>query len=235
MTDWIKREENEEKANELVEKLGLKNFDKRSISFLMERIDEWNEKVEKGEIKSQKKTFSEEKLVQADKWITERNERAAKFFEELGNPKRLEPMFDYIRKIVGISDLTFTINVGKKYIGFTSNDISDNFIIRNAWADFRIGNFNSGLSKEKYEDGVDKYDIKKEETDLSKPAKINYWWSIHYNYEHLDGGTNGARIADAWVDDKFNWTFRSEKELYEQRKAEREEMEQRWKELTKAV
>lgn len=234
MIDWKKREENEKKATELVERLGLKNFEKNSVSFLMERIDYWNERVEKGELDEQKKTFSEERLVQADKWITERDERAAKFFEELGNPKRLEPMFDYIRKLVGTSDLTFTIDAGKKYIGFTSNDISDNFIIRNAWAEFRIGSFNSGLSKEKYEDGVDKYDIKKE-TDLSKPAKIEYWWSIHYNYEHLDGGTNGARIADAWVDDKFNWAFRSEKDRYEQRKSEREEMDQRWKKLTKAV
>ena len=156
MINWKKREENEKKATELVERLGLKNFEKRSVSFLMERIDEWNEKVEKGEIKAQKKTFSEEKLVQADKWITERDERAAKFFEELGNPERLEPMFDYIRKLVGIPDLTFTIKTRENYIEFTSNDISDNFIIRNAWAEFRIGDFNSGLSKEKYEDGVDK-------------------------------------------------------------------------------
>jgi hypothetical protein len=235
MRDWEKDEAYEKKAKELADKYKLKHFDYWSLKYAMEKVDEWNEKVEKKEIDGPKKTFSMEKYVQAEKWIDERDERAAKFFEELKKPENLEPMFDYIRKLVGIPDLTFTVNVTKswrneEYIEFESNDLSDNFIIRNAWQSFKIGNFNSNLSKESYEDGLDRYDRKKE-TDLSKPAEIHYWWSIHYNYAHLDGGTNGADIADAWVDDKFNWTFRSERERYEQRKAEREEMERRWSEI----
>ena len=70
MVDWKKREEFEEKAKELVKKLGLKNFDDWSVSYQMEKIDEWNEKLAKGEVEGQKKTFSEKKLIQADEWNT---------------------------------------------------------------------------------------------------------------------------------------------------------------------
>lgn len=225
MINWEKRKQFEEKAKKLVEKLGLKNFDDYSVSYQMEKIDEWNEKLAKGEVKGQKKTFSEKKLIQADEWITERDERAAKFFEELKDPKKLEPMFDYIRKLIGMPDLKFTVEVNtyhnQDYIEFKSEDIHDNFLIRNAWEEFKVSNFNSNLFKQKYEDGFDRYDSK--ETDLSKPAKVQYWWSIHFSYRHWGGGTNGAEIASAWVDDKFNWTFKSEKERHEELEANREE------------
>lgn len=225
MFDWKKRELLEEKAKELVKKLGLKNFDYWSVAYQMEKIDEWNEKLAKGEVEGQKKVFSEKKLVQADKWITEREERAAKFFEKLKDPKSLEPLFDYIRKLIGMPDLKFTVEVNKyqnkNYIEFKSEDIHDNFLIRNAWEEFKVSNFNSGLSTQKYEDGLDKYGPK--ETDLTKPAEVHYWWSIHFSYRHWGGGTNGAEIADAWVDDKFKWTFKSEKERHEQLEADRAE------------
>ena len=134
-------------------------------------------------------------------------------------------MFDYIRKLIGMPDLKFTVEVNtyhnQDYIEFKSEDIHDNFLIRNAWEEFKVSNFNSNLYKQKYEDGLDRYDSK--ETDLSKPAKVQYWWSIHFSYRHWGGGTNGAEIASAWVDDKFNWTFKSEKERHEELEANREE------------
>lgn len=225
MIDWKRREQLEEEAKKLVKKLGLKNFDDWQVAYQMEKIEEWNAKLEKGEEEGQKKTFSEKKLVEADEWITERDERAAKFFEKLKDPKNLEPLFDYIRNLIGMPDLEFTVEVNnynnKDYIEFKSEDIHDHFLIRNAWAKFRVSNFNSGLYKQKYEDGLDRYNSK--ETDLTKLAEINHWWSIHFSYQHWGGGTNGAEIADAWVDDKFNWTFKSEKERHEQLEAERAE------------
>lgn len=236
MFDWEKREKLEEEAKKLVKKLGLKNFDYWSVAYQMEKIDEWNEKLAKGEVEGQKKVFSEKKLIQADEWITERDERAAKFFEELKKPENLEPLFDYIRNLIGMPDLKFTVEVNnyqnKDYIEFASEDIHDNFLIRNAWEEFKVSNFNSGLYTQKYDDGLDRYGSK--ETDITKLAEVHYWWSIHFSYRHWGGGTNGAEIADAWVDDKFNWTFKSKKERHEQLEAERKEMERRWEEAAKA-
>lgn len=231
MYDREKDEERKRKAQALIKKYDLKNFDDWHIAYVMEKTDEWNEKVEKGEVEGQKKTFSEKKLKAADEWITERDERAAKFFEELKNPEKLEPMFDYIRNLIGLPGLNFTVTVeehqGKKYIEFESADIHDNFLIRNAWSEFRVSNFGGSLSTEKYDDGLDRYNPR--ETDLSVPARVDYWWNIDFSYEHWGSGTNGAEIATAWVDDKFNWTFRSKREEAEKHEAERKEMEARWK------
>lgn len=230
MYDRKKDEERKEKAKALIKKYDLKNFDDWHLAYMMEKIDEWNEKVEKKEVEGQKKTFSEEKIVKADKWITERDERAEKFFEVLKDPKKLEPMFDYIRNLVGLSSLNFTVTVeehrGEKYIEFESADIHDNFLIRNAWKKFCIANFGGKLSYQKYEDGLDRYEPK--ETDLSVPARVGYWWNINFSYEHWGSGTNGAEIATVWVDDKFNWTFRSKREEAEKLDAERAEMEARF-------
>lgn len=237
MYDWEKREKLEEKAKKLVKKLGLKNFDYWSVAYQMEKIDEWNEKLAKGEVEGQKKTFSEKKLIQADEWITERDERAAKFFEELKKPENLEPLFDYIRNLIGMPDLKFTVEVNnyqnKDYIEFESDDIHDNFLIRNAWEEFKVSNFNSGLYTQKYEDGLGGYHPPKE-TDVTKLAEVHYWWSIHFSYRHWGGGTNGAEIADAWVDDKFNWTFKSKKERHEENEAAQAEMLRRLEAAEKA-
>ena len=237
MYDWEKREKLEEKAKKLVKKLGLKNFDYWSVAYQMEKIDEWNEKLAKGEVEGQKKTFSEKKLIQADEWITERDERAAKFFEEIKKPENLEPLFNYIRNLIGMPDLKFTVEVNnyqnKNYIEFESDDIHDNFLIRNAWEEFKVSNFNSGLYTQKYEDGLGGYHPPKE-TDVTKLAEVHYWWSIHFSYRHWGGGTNGAEIADAWVDDKFNWTFKSKKERHEENEAAQAEMLRRLEAAEKA-
>lgn len=227
MIDWEKREQREKKAKEIKARLGLKHFDDWHIAYIMEKTEEWNKRLEKGEVEGQKKVFSEEKLVQADNWITERDERAAKFFEKLKDPKNLEPMFEYIRNLIGMPGLNFTVKVEKNYqdrefIEFSSDDIHDNFLIRNAWEKFCVANFNTSLYTQKYEDGLDRYGSK--ETDLSKPAEVHYWWNIQFSYRHWDGGTNGAEIADAWVDDKFNWTFKSKKERHEENEAAQAEM-----------
>lgn len=236
MYDWEKREQREKKAKEIKERLGIKNFDDWHIAYIMEKTEEWNERLAKGEVEGQKKVFSEEKLVQADKWVTERDERAAKFFEKLKDPKNLEPLFDYIRNLIGMPDLKFTVEVNtyqnKNYVEFASDDIHDNFLIRNAWEEFKVSNFNSGLYTQKYDDGLDRYGSK--ETDLSKPAEVHYWWSIHFSYRHWGGGTNGAEIADAWVDDKFKWTFKSKKERHEENEAAQAEMLRRLEEAEKA-
>lgn len=235
MYDFEKDKEREKKAKELAAKYKLKHFDYFSLKCAMEKVDEWNEKVEKKEVDGPKKTFSIKKYVQAEKWIKERDERAEKFFEALKDPKNLEPMFAYIRKLVGIPNLQFTTKVtknyrGKDYIEFESEDLHENFLIKNAWKEFRVDNFNSNLYTESYEDGLDRYD-RKEETDLSVPAEVSYWWSIHFSYQHWTGGTNGAEIGDAWVDDKMNWTFRSTRAQAEIRDAERAEQERKWKEI----
>ena len=112
-------------------------------------------------------------------------------------------------------------------------DIHDNFLIRNAWAEFKVSNFNSGLYKQKYEDGFDGYRPAKE-TDVTKLAVVNYWWSIHFSYQHWTGGTNGAEIADAWVDDKFKWTFKAKKERHEEHEAAQAEMLRRLRAAVKA-
>ena len=236
MYDWEKREQREKEAKEIKERLGIKNFDDWHIAYIMEKTEEWNERLAKGEVEGQKKVFSEEKLVQADKWVTERDERAAKFFEKLKDPKNLEPLFDYIRNLIGMPDLKFTVEVNtyqnKNYVEFASDDIHDNFLIRNAWEEFKVSNFNSGLYTQKYDDGLDRYGSK--ETDLSKPAEVHYWWNIHFSYRHWGGGTNGAEIADAWVDDKFKWTFKSKKERHEENEAAQAEMLRRLEEAEKA-
>ena len=38
--------------------------------------------------------------------------------------------------------------------------------------------------------------------------------SIHYEYSHIDGGTNGASIATVFFSEEGKWSLETDKERY---------------------
>ena len=137
----------------------------------------------------------------------DKEERKEKLFAEATKPEKMQELFALINGLVG-EDMKFTykVNKDKQKIEIESGvDLSDRPFIRLAWKEFRITNFGGGLGTNEHHYGED----------YSKPVeKVFYWMSIHYEYSHIDGGSNGASIATAWFSEDGKWTFESDEERY---------------------
>lgn len=133
--------------------------------------------------------------------------RKERLFAEAVKPENMNALFALINGLVGEDmEFTYTVNERKQRIDIQSGvDLSDRPFISLAWKEFRIENFGGGLGCEEAYDDIDR--------DYSKPVKsVYYWMSIHYAYEHIDGGSNGAEIATAWFGEDGKWKLRTEKE-----------------------
>ena len=116
-----------------------------------------------------------------------------------------EELFRAINEKTGLN-LKFTMEKREKRNGDVVLDIESeeikNPIIALAWKSFKIENF-GGSSFYK--------DTKKDnERDYSKFAtEVGYYMSIHFGYEHIDRGSNGARIGDAqFLESTGHWQFK---------------------------
>ncbi len=114
---------------------------------------------------------------------------------------KVEELFGLIRDFVKMPDLQFKANLreyrdGDKRIEFDSDDIAKkDYLISLAWKEFKISNFNSNAT-------VDR-----------QSEEPYYWITVHYDYKHIDGGSNGAEIGFAEFRNG-NWKFYSDIERY---------------------
>ena len=119
------------------------------------------------------------------------NKTTAEAFE------KIDDLFEAIRTLVKMPELKFLPEItedrwGKKRIDFESDDLTESdYLISLAWKRFRISTFNSNSC-------IDR-----------KTEKPRYWLTVHYTYEHHDGGRNGAEIGYAEFQDG-KWSFWSE-------------------------
>ena len=153
--------------------------------------------------------YGKEAWEQRCDYEDDRESRKERLFAEVSKPERMMELFGLINKLFG-EDLKFayTVNSDKKRIDIKSGvDLSDRPLICLAWKEFRVENFGGGIgTSEPYYD-----------KDYSKPVdKVFYWMSIHYEYSHIDGGSNGASIATAWFSEDGKWTLESDKERYKE-------------------
>ena len=105
----------------------------------------------------------------------------------------VEELYSEIRKLTGLSDLSFTTKIdedryGRPRIQFSTQDLVDKVgFLKLLFSYIDISTFNTEI----------KYN---EERD------IFYWWgSAHFSYKHPSGGSNGHAFLTFWYDG--NWQF----------------------------
>lgn len=112
---------------------------------------------------------------------------------------KIDGLYDLIRSAVKMPSLRFEGKIvegryGNKRIEFESEDLSQgDFLISLAWKEFKIKDFNSQAGEDK---------------ETGKPF---YWIFVNYNYQHIDGGSNGATIGNAYFLDN-KWIFQLDKD-----------------------
>lgn len=154
-------------------------------------------------------TYGAEKWIQQCDYEDDKERRKERVFAEATKSENMNELFALINSLLG-EDMKFTYKVDteKRKIDIKSEvDLADKPFICLAWKEFRVTNFGGGLGCEEPYYSTDR--------DYSKPVKkVYYWMSIHYEYSHIDGGTNGASIATAWFLENGKWTLESDRERY---------------------
>lgn len=131
-------------------------------------------------------------------------------WDKVTTPKVMGELFDLINEKCNL-DLHYEFEIKKDYRGskYLSYESVENLAERDpllalAWYKMTISNFNGGKtwSREFGLPGATKnysyYAAK--DIDYSKPIEVGFTIDIHYGYEHIDGGTNGAKIGWAHYD-----------------------------------
>lgn len=142
-------------------------------------------------------------------------ERTKKRVQEYADNLDLTPLFNWLKEITGINDLTFEVkkdtDAGKPRLNWESNNIVDKIgVMKFAFKDVRLESFGNGVTTT----APDYYDS--EVIDFNKDYDVYYWCSVHFGYEHIDGGTNGASIGKA-VCKEGKWSFSLDTERYKNR------------------
>lgn len=149
--------------------------------------------------------YGKEKWIQRCDYEDDKAIRKERLFAEVVKPEKMAELFALVNNLFG-EDLKFsyTLDADKQRVDIKSGvDLADRPLINLAWKEFRVANFGGGLgASEPYYD-----------KDYSKPVeRVFYWMSIHYEYSHIDGGSNGASIATAWFYEDGKWTLKTDKE-----------------------
>ena len=139
----------------------------------------------------------------------DKESRKEQLFAEVTKPENMNGLFDLINKLFGEElKFTYTVDAEKKRIDIESGvNLADRPLICLAWKDFFVTNFGGGIgcSEPYYSD----------DRDYSKPVKeVHYWMDIHYSYQHINGGSNGASIGTAFFNEDGKWTFTPDIERY---------------------
>ena len=120
--------------------------------------------------------------------------------------EKLDTLYIKIRELTKLDDLKFTssLNEEKCTFDFESENIADrDHLIRIAWKNMTIGNWgcwvNAGnrIKDDDYYYSGGRPDINSE---VKGSGRVNV--QIHYSYNHIDGGSNGAYIARATFTEK---------------------------------
>ena len=172
----------------------------------------------------------------ADKYLAYQNagiKAANDLFKKVATHKVMGELFDLINEKCGVNfHYTFSVKEcrGEEYIEYESieNLVDNDPLLALAWYKMHINNFNGGKvwsreiglkGKEKHYGGYEAEDI-----DYSKPMEVGFSIDIHYGYEHIDGGTNGAKIGYAYYNGN-EWEVRLEKDDEERKERRRQHEE----------
>ena len=125
--------------------------------------------------------------------------------EEFYNNIDFTPLYNYINKLLNI-ELHYEKELHKLYemsviIKSVENIVNEDNIIALAWKDFRIkgeGNIFARIGND-------------------EDPKIHFSGVIDFDYNHHDGGHNGATICYFDYTQENGWKFQTEKERYKER------------------
>lgn len=104
----------------------------------------------------------------------------------------INPLFDKIRSITGLSDLKFTHKIyernGYVSIQFQSQDISDKIgFLKLIFSEINIEQFNSEVRE--------------------KNENMFWWGTVDFRYKHPHGGSNGCTFLTFRYDERSGWEF----------------------------
>ena len=117
-------------------------------------------------------------------------EQAFKWAEEVP----MDELYDYLRKLTGLSDLKFTTKIeedryGNPRIKFKSQDLVDKVgFLKLMFSSIVISQFNSEI----------KFDADSND--------FYFWGTVSFSYDHPSGGSNGCTFCTFWYKNK-HWTF----------------------------
>ena len=160
----------------------------------------------------------------ADKWLAYQNagiDAQNALWDKITTHKTMGELFDLINEKTGLN-LHYSFEIkgdayGRPYVSYESveNLVDGNPILGLAWKEMHINNFNGGSvwreehgipGAEKFYSSYDAKDI-----DYTKPMTVGFNIDLHYSYEHISGGSNGARIGWARYDGE-KWTVDLDKD-----------------------
>lgn len=125
--------------------------------------------------------------------------------EEFAHQIPFDGLFDYIKDLTGINDLSFDIEFKKDRWGtiypmFHSQNLADRVGFLNLiFKTIEISSFNSEVSAD--EPGWSN-------RDYSQDYQLSYWCTVSFRYTHPSGGSNGVTFMTAWYDEQNGWQFR---------------------------
>lgn len=181
----------------------------------------------------------------ADKYLAYKNagiKAENDLFAKVTTHKVMGELFDLINKKANLN-LHYTFKVknirGTDYVYYESveNLAENDPLLGLAWYKMHINNFNGGNvwsrefgvkgAKSNYYSST----YEAEDIDYSKPIEVGFTIDIHYAYEHIDGGTNGAKIGYAYYDGN-EWKVELDKDDEErkERRRQHEEWERKLRE-----
>lgn len=137
----------------------------------------------------------------------------------------IEELFAELKKITGLSDLTFSTKIVQHLdntyprIMFESQDIVEKVgFLKLMFASIVISQFNSEIRwiTRMDTDSIDKhryYDDKEYKREIDNEFYSNgyfkYWGTTAFSYTHPGGGSNCCTFLTFWYDDNNGWKFES--------------------------
>lgn len=131
-------------------------------------------------------------------------EKASTAKEDVTNQAlmRIEDLYAIINRKLGLN-LTWSQEIkdsrGRKYIDCESSPIPLESIgvCKYLFRELRLGTFNSDAYIPKIRNKETYYD----EYEMEKEPVAKYWMTIHFDYEHTGGGSNGHELCTCWFED----------------------------------
>lgn len=137
------------------------------------------------------------KLTEAEeenkKYLSEMEEEVKEFFNKID----FTPLLEEIRKRVNDNSVVFEqeptlgkFNFDRWTVKYSSQNVSDKCgIMSGIYEECYIKNFGGGISKDK------------------ETNELFFWTQVHFSFQYVNGGSNGAEIFNATYTDEKGWVF----------------------------
>lgn len=117
------------------------------------------------------------------------------FLNLMATDENMNRLFEVIKKVVGISNISFEWekrNIrGTDYIDFhSSNFANTDPIVNLAWSNFRLATFTNAICSNN-----DTTESRNDDYYTKRATEFCYVFSLQFSYEHHGSGSNGADIG----------------------------------------